>query len=129
MSACRSLLCDNRANAIDTLSKDDDMKHQSIGAVRWLNFIALVATLLPLQAGAADYPARQVRIVVGAVTGGGVDVTARVVAGRLSELLGQQCFGDNRPGAGGNIGSEIVAKSAPDGYTLLPEFTDMPHSP
>jgi tripartite-type tricarboxylate transporter receptor subunit TctC len=95
------------------------MKHQNIGAMRWLNFIAIVATLLPVHTGAADYPARQVRIVVGAVTGGGVDVTARVVAGRLSELLGQQFIVDNRPGAGGNIGSELVAKSAPDGYTLL----------
>ncbi len=79
--------------------------------------LALTTTLLP--ARAADYPTRQVRVVVGAVTGGGVDLTARVVAAKLSEILGQQFFVDNRAGAGGNIGSEFVARSTPDGYTLL----------
>jgi len=80
---------------------------------------AAVAAGLALTATAADYPSRQVRVVVGAVTGGGVDITARVVAAKLSEQLGQQFFVDNRPGAGGNIGSEFVAKSPADGYTLL----------
>ena len=70
-------------------------------------------------ANAADYPARSVRVVVGAVAGGGVDITGRVVAAKLSEQIGQQFFVDNRPGAGGNVGSEFVAKSPPDGYTLL----------
>ena len=80
--------------------------------------IGIVAAIA-LPARAADYPARQVRVVVGAVSGGGVDITARVLAAKLSEQLGQQFFVDNRPGAGGNIGSEFVAKSPPDGYTLL----------
>ena len=80
--------------------------------------IGIVAAIA-LPARAADYPARQVRVVVGAVAGGGVDITARVLAAKLSEQLGQQFFVDNRPGAGGNIGSEFVAKSPPDGYTLL----------
>lgn len=82
-------------------------------------FAALIAALATMPAGAADYPVRPARVVVGAVTGGGVDITARVVAAKLSELLGQQFFVDNRPGAGGNIGSEFVAKSPADGYTLL----------
>jgi tripartite-type tricarboxylate transporter receptor subunit TctC len=80
---------------------------------------ALCAVTVAGAAKAAEYPARQVRMVVGAVTGGGVDITARVVAAKLSEQLGQQFFVDNRPGAGGNIGSEFVAKSPADGYTLL----------
>ena len=80
--------------------------------------IVLLATL-PLQATAADYPAKQVRILVGGATGGGVDITARVIAGKLSESLGQQFIVDNRPGASGNIATEIVARAAPDGYTLL----------
>ena len=82
---------------------------------------ACAATALAIAgaAGAADYPARPVRVVIGAVTGGGVDITGRVVAAKLSELTGQQFFVDNRPGAGGNIGSEFVARSPADGYTLL----------
>ncbi|HEV2009137.1 MAG TPA: tripartite tricarboxylate transporter substrate binding protein [Burkholderiales bacterium] len=97
------------------------MKHRNFVATRLrdLSAIALAAALQSPGADAADYPVRQVRMIVGAVTGGGVDITARVVAAKLSELLGQQFFVDNRPGAGGNIGSEVVAKSAPDGYTLL----------
>ena len=74
---------------------------------------------ISVTAVAADYPTRQVRIVVGAVSGGGVDITGRVIAAKLSEQLGQQFFVDNRPGAGGNVGSEFVAKSPPDGHTLL----------
>lgn len=80
---------------------------------------ALSACLVITTAVAAEYPARAVRIVVGAVAGGGVDITGRVVAAKLSEQLGQQFFVDNRPGAGGNVGSEFVAKAPPDGHTLL----------
>ncbi len=78
-----------------------------------------LACLVVTTAIAAEYPARPVRIVVGAVSGGGVDITGRVIAAKLSEQLGQQFFVDNRPGAGGNVGSEFVAKSPPDGHTLL----------
>ena len=93
-----------------------------------MNFLILrryvfggIALLIAISvtAVAAEYPTRQVRIVVGAVSGGGVDVTGRVIAAKLSEQLGQQFFVDNRPGAGGNVGSEFVAKSPPDGHTLL----------
>ena len=93
-----------------------------------MNFLILrqyvfggIALLIAISvtAVAAEYPTRQVRIVVGAVSGGGVDITGRVIAAKLSEQLGQQFFVDNRPGAGGNVGSEFVAKSPPDGHTLL----------
>src|SRR6188474_1412245 len=68
---------------------------------------------------AADYPARTVTLVVPYPPGGGVDAMARVVAAKLSEALKQQFIVDNRAGAGGTIGTRVVAQAAPDGYTLL----------
>ena len=66
-----------------------------------------------------DYPNRTVRIIVPFAAGGSTDVVARVLAERLGQELKQSFIVENRPGAGGNIGAELVAKSAPDGYTLL----------
>jgi tripartite-type tricarboxylate transporter receptor subunit TctC len=68
---------------------------------------------------AASYPNRPVRIVIPFTPGGQPDIVARMMAPKLSEFLGQQVVVDNRPGAGGIIGSRIVATSSPDGYTLL----------
>ena len=68
---------------------------------------------------AQDYPARPVKLIVTYTPGGGADTTARVFAERLSDLWKQQVFVENRPGAGGSIGAEVVHKSAPDGYTLF----------
>lgn len=70
-------------------------------------------------AGAQNYPAKTVRIVVATAPGGGDDYVTRLLAPKLGELLGQQFVVDNRAGAGGMIGQTFVAKSAPDGYTLL----------
>jgi tripartite-type tricarboxylate transporter receptor subunit TctC len=70
-------------------------------------------------ARAQTYPTRPVHVIVGFAAGGGVDITARLIGQWLSERLGQSFITENRPGAGGNIGTETVANAAPDGYTLL----------
>jgi tripartite-type tricarboxylate transporter receptor subunit TctC len=70
-------------------------------------------------AWAQAYPSRPVRIVVGYAAGGGVDITARLIGQWLSDRLGQSFITENRPGAGGNIGTEAVVNAPPDGYTLL----------
>jgi tripartite-type tricarboxylate transporter receptor subunit TctC len=70
-------------------------------------------------ATAQTYPARPVRLISGFAPGGGNDILARVIGRWLSERLGQQFIIENRPGAGGNVGTEAVVRSIPDGYTLL----------
>jgi tripartite-type tricarboxylate transporter receptor subunit TctC len=81
--------------------------------------VAAVAAPFTFAQGAANYPAKPVRLVVPFPAGGTTDILARAVAQKLSEAWGRQMIVDNRPGAGGNIGSDLVAQSAPDGYTLL----------
>src|SRR5438034_8977925 len=81
---------------------------------------AVLAALCASAATAAElYPVKPVRIIVAVGAGGGDDFAARQVAAKLSELLGRQFFVENRPGAGGMIGQTFIARSAPDGYTLL----------
>jgi tripartite-type tricarboxylate transporter receptor subunit TctC len=84
-------------------------------------FSILIASILALtvQAAAQTYPDRVVRIVIPYPPGGSVDITARILAQKLSENIGQQFIVENRTGAGGNTGADSVAKSPPDGYTLL----------
>ena len=83
-----------------------------------LAFLALLPAAAPRAAESA-YPARPVRLVVGFPPGGGVDALARLVAPKLSDAMGQTWVVDNRPGAAGNIGGEIVARANPEGYTTL----------
>src|SRR5215212_3952223 len=82
--------------------------------------VALLSLLvLALQVAAETYPERVIRIVNPFPPGGSVDVTARILAQKLSENLGQQVIVENRAGAGGNTGADSVAKAEADGYTLL----------
>ncbi len=80
--------------------------------------IGLVATLAAV-ANAADYPARPIRYVVAFAPGGINDILARIVGQKLNEAWGQPVIVDNRPGAGGNLGAGVVARSTPDGYTFM----------
>lgn len=81
---------------------------------------ALAAALLAaLPAAAQNYPAKAVRIIVPYAAGGNTDITARAVGSKLAEVFGQQVIVDNRPGGATNIGSELAAKAAPDGYTIF----------
>src|SRR6202035_2617302 len=79
----------------------------------------VAAAAFPHLASADDYPSRPVRIIAGFAAGGGVDITARLIVQWLTDRLGQSFVIENRPGAGGNIGTEAVVNAAPDGYTLL----------
>ena len=85
---------------------------------------ALVLTAGSFAAGAADaqapaYPTRAIRMIIALAPGGGVDTTGRFLALKLNEAWGQPVVTENRPGAGGTIAAELVARAAPDGYTLL----------
>ena len=80
---------------------------------------AVAAVLAASGAFAETWPSKPIKLVVPFAAGGSTDVTARLIAQALSERLGQQTFVENRPGAGGNIGADAVAKAEADGYTLL----------
>lgn len=86
---------------------------------------ALTAALLVCASAAEDYPARPIRLIVPHAAGGSNDILARALIPQLTEILGQPIVVDNRGGAGGIIGTGMVAKAAPDGYTLL--LADAPH--
>ncbi len=96
------------------------MKSAWLVAVAWS-----VGTMAGAYAASAVYPTRVVRIILPQPGGGGTDVVARAIAAKLTEAWGQQVIVDNRPGANGIIGTELFAKSKPDGYTLLYGFTSL----
>src|SRR5207244_5657998 len=86
--------------------------------------LCLMVTLAAFALHAGDavaqtYPSKPIRIIVPFVAGGAVDALARMLGAKLSESLGQPVIVENRPGAGGNIAADAVAKSPPDGYTVL----------
>jgi tripartite-type tricarboxylate transporter receptor subunit TctC len=89
---------------------------------RRLSITAAVLASLPAAAIAAEsgnYPTKPIRMLVGFAPGGGTDTTARALTPKLAERFGQQVIVDNRPGAAGNIATEIITKAPPDGYTIL----------
>ena len=86
---------------------------------RFVRALALVAALTPVIAQAHSWPARPVRVVIAFAPGGGADIVGRAVSQHLSDRLGQPFVVENRGGAGGMIGTELVAKAPADGYTLL----------
>jgi tripartite-type tricarboxylate transporter receptor subunit TctC len=81
--------------------------------------LALTAGHCLAQSGAGNYPNRPIRLIAPYAPGGGTDFVARIVAAKLPELIGQNIVVDNRPGAAGLLGTELAARAAPDGYTLL----------
>jgi tripartite-type tricarboxylate transporter receptor subunit TctC len=123
----RSAACNDK-NAIQSPWEEQSMpemtRPRSAAAVARREFLRLAAgaaalPVLPRLARADDYPARAVRVIVGQAAGSSSDIIARLIGQRLSERLGQQFVAEDRPGAGGNIGTETVVRAAPDGYTLL----------
>jgi len=94
--------------------------------------LALAAAFVTHHAAAQSagaYPNRPIRVIVPSAPGGGTDYTARTIAQRLSESLGQSVIVDNRPGAAGNIGVELATKSTPDGYTIVMPITSFAMNP
>jgi tripartite-type tricarboxylate transporter receptor subunit TctC len=89
--------------------------------IKTLHVVAVAAAAAIMAPGASgqQYPVKPIRMVIGFAPGGGTDIVGRIVAQKLSEALAQQVMPDNRGGAAGQIGTEIVARAAPDGYTLL----------
>ena len=86
---------------------------------RRLAIIAASLTLAAASAGAQPYPVKPIRLIVPFATGGGSDTVSRAISDRLSKALGQPLVIENRPGAGGSLGADLVAKSPADGYTML----------
>ena len=91
-----------------------------------IQLLTLVAAAWVGSIHAQAYPSKAIRIIVPSSAGGGIDVTTRVFTPRLSEVFGQPVLVENRPGAQTMIGTEMVAKAAPDGYTLLTVFDNFP---
>ena len=109
-NASRFSLLPNRA--VPSPSK----KQLGCRALRLTGVVCSALTITTAVAGA--YPERPVRVIVGFAPGGGPDVTTRIIVAELTRQMGRQFVVDNRPGATGQIGNELIARAAPDGYTL-----------
>ncbi|MGH8844345.1 MAG: Bug family tripartite tricarboxylate transporter substrate binding protein, partial [Advenella sp.] len=96
----------------------------------WMSLVLVCSTGLIVGAAVAQdgYPSKQIRLVVPYTPAGGTDLLARMVARRLGESLGVTIVIDNRPGADGTIGTNVVAKANPDGYTLLLDGTSQAYN-
>lgn len=106
------------------------VEHGHIVSEVQMRIIAMaIAVVLAAPVSAQSYPARPIRMVVPAAPAGVTDIAARIIAPRLSEMLGQSLVVDNRAGAGGIIGTDTVAKAAPDGYTLITAFDSFVSNP
>lgn len=109
--------------AYDLASRPDDPAPKTTNTMKNAllprGIASCLAALFITCAHAQTYPAKPIRLVVGYAAGGVADITARMIAQKLSVSLGQQVIVDNRPGAGGIVAAEAVAKADPDGYTLL----------
>src|SRR5215469_553612 len=98
------------------------MKHTMRPIAAWLATIGLAigcSAGTAVAESSADYPSRAIKIIVPNPPGGATDTSSRLVGQRLSELIGQSVVIENRPGSGGQLASEVTAKAAPDGYTIM----------
>ncbi|HTP96847.1 MAG TPA: tripartite tricarboxylate transporter substrate binding protein [Burkholderiales bacterium] len=96
-----------------------ETRHRLADGTTAIVLLALTISAGALQAAEASYPTRPIRLVVGFPPGGGLDALARIIGPKLADAMGQNWVIDNRPGAGGNLGGELVARANPDGYTVL----------
>ena len=96
---------------------------------RLLALTSAVLTMSPTAASAETWPSRPLRVLVPFTVGGSVDSVARVTAAKLQEIIGQPVIIENKPGVGGNLAADLVAKSAPDGYTILQNTVGQTMSP
>ncbi|MBV8534504.1 MAG: tripartite tricarboxylate transporter substrate binding protein [Alphaproteobacteria bacterium] len=90
---------------------------------RMRHLVIVAALLLPFSVHAEEFPSKPIKLLVGASAGGTTDTLARAIGAEMAQIFGQSVVVENRPGAGGNIAAEVVAHSAPDGYTLLVSYT------
>jgi tripartite-type tricarboxylate transporter receptor subunit TctC len=107
----------------------DELRKRGTKMHRFLFIVGAILALAATPASAQDYPSRTVRIVVPYAPGGGVSLLAQTLGNKMSEQMKQPVIIDNRPGAGGNLGADVVAKAPPDGYTLLMHTSAMSSAP